>query len=108
MLFPKIALAPDEQIESFTVSVACGHVEAIVGIPHDWNIDVRRAVSAVEILKASAGHGVSYVRQLDKFNGVIRISPGDRACFDVSASVNAVFDGRRQIELSRKQLKLEP
>jgi hypothetical protein len=108
LLFPKVTLAPDEQIESFTVSVACGHVEAIVGIPHDWNIDVRRAVSAVEILNASAGHGVSYIRQLDRFNGVIRISPGDSACFDVSASVNAVFDDTRQIKLSRKQLRLEP
>lgn len=108
LLFPNVALAPDERIESFTVSVACGHVEAIVGIPYDWNIDLRRAVSAVEILNASAGHGVSYIRQLDRFNGVVRISPGDSACFDVSATVNAVLDDTRQIKVSRKQLRLEP
>ena len=106
--FPEIRLEPDEQIEGFSLSVACGHIEAITGIPVDWNIQVIRAISAVEELHATAGHGVSYVRQLDKFNGMVRISVQSEECFDVTANVKAVFDNERTIKLPKNKLRLVP
>jgi hypothetical protein len=48
-----------ERIEQVRVSVVCGHIEAIQSIPDDWNVEITRAVSAVEELHASAGHGSS-------------------------------------------------
>ncbi|WP_130618787.1 hypothetical protein [Dyella amyloliquefaciens] len=105
--FPRLALQPDEQIESFRVVIPCGHIESIVGIPLDWNIEVTRAVSEVEELRASAGHGASYVRQMDEFNGVINIVSTSDACFSVSSEITVVFDDERVIKLSRKELALD-
>ena len=104
--FPRIALKPDEQIEGFRVTVACAHIEAVRTIPKDWNIEVESAVSSVETFRASAGHGISYVRQLDLFDGSIQLSDIDDSCFDIKATVTATFDEDRQIPLTRRQLKL--
>lgn len=106
LFFPHLSLRPDEQIEGFNLSVSCGHIEAVTSIPWDWNIQITRAVSEVEELKASAGHGISYKKQLNEFSGAIRISSRLPDCFDVTATVNAVFDNDRVIKLSRQQLRL--
>ena len=108
LYFPHLTLAPDEQVESFRVSVACGHIYAVTDIPNDWNVEVTRAISSVEALSASAGHGISYVRQLDLFNGSIRIREVAHDCFAVSAIVTATFDDERNIDLPSNQLRLVP
>jgi hypothetical protein len=110
VLFPKITLLTDdsEGIEEVRLSVACGHIEAISKIPNDWNIQVVRAISAVEQLNASAGHGGSRLPGIEKLNGAIRIAVLEKECFDVSAII--LISGRniRQIELPRSKLKLLP
>ncbi|WP_233840433.1 hypothetical protein [Dyella sp. 2HG41-7] len=107
LFFPHLALNQDEQIEGFKVVIPCGHIESIVGIPPDWNIEVTRAISEVEELHASAGHGASYVRQMDEFNGVIRVVSTSDDCFTVSSEITVVFDNERVIKLSRKELTLK-
>ncbi len=106
--FPKLALSPDEQIREFTVAVACGHIERLNHVPDDWNVEISRAVSAVETLHASAGHGISYLRQLDSFAGSITVRANDERCFGVSAVVIATFDTDRTIRLSSAQVRLVP
>ena len=106
LYFPTLQLAADEQVQEFTVAVACGHIDALTAIPTDWNVEVGRAVSATETLHASAGHGASYVRQLHRFDGMVHLQPTDRHCFSVSASIVAVFDRQRTIRLSSRQLHL--
>jgi hypothetical protein len=86
--FPKLALSPDEQIREFTVSVACGHIERLNHVPDDWNVEISRAVSAVETLHASA------------------VRANDERCFGVSALVVVTFDNDRTIRLSSAQLRL--
>jgi len=108
LFFPTVKLQPDEQIEKFEVSVACGHVVSVINIPSDWNVSVSRAVSSVEQIHASAGHGISYLRQLRPFDGTFRIRPTDRSCFEVTATVVVVFDEERRIHLSQPQLRLVP
>jgi hypothetical protein len=104
--YPHLSLQQDEQIESFKVVVPCGHIDSIVGIPFDWNVEVTRAISGVEELHASAGHGTSYIRQMNAFNGVIRVAPTSNDCFSVSSEISVVFDNERVIKLSRKELTL--
>ena len=106
LFFPTIPLEPNEQIEGFDLSVPCGHIVAITDIPWDWNVEVIRAVSEVEELHASAGHGISYVRQMDRFNGGVHIVPTDTTCFDVTATVTATFDTDRVVRLTRPALQL--
>ena len=97
-----------ERIEEVRVSVACGHIEAILDIPDDWNIEVIRAISAVEEFHASAGHGGSMLENIKKLNGIIRIKITEEKCFDVSASILTSGNKARQIELPRSKLKLRP
>ena len=106
--FPKLSLAPDEQIPEFTVSVDCGHIERLNHIPDDWNVEVTRAFSAVEVFHASAGHGISYLRQLDVFAGSLEVRVVDNRCFSVSASVVATFDTDRTIRLGAREVRLSP
>ena len=108
LFFPEVPLQRDEQIEGFSVSVACGHIQSLVSMPADWNVEVNRAVSAVETLHARAGHGISYIKQLDRFDGMIHIRPTDRKCFDVRVTVTAVFDTTRRIALPPPRLKRVP
>jgi hypothetical protein len=110
LFFPKINLSKDggEQIEEVHLSVTCGHIEAITKIPDDWNIEVVRAVSAVEKLNASAGHGGSRLSGIEKLNGAIRISVGEKECFDVSATILISGKNIRQVDLPRSKLKLLP
>ncbi len=109
VFFPKtdLALHDGEYIEEVHLKVACGHIEAITTIPDDWNVEVVQAISAVEEFHASTGHGGSRLSGIDKFNGAIRITVGEKACFDVSA--NILISGTaqmRRIELPRSKLKL--
>ena len=71
IVFPSIDLSRhnNEGIEEVYISVACGHITDITNIPNDWNIEVIRAVSAVEQFHASAGHGASRLPGTDYFNG---------------------------------------
>ena len=106
LFFPTIHLEPNERIAGFDLSVQCGHIVAITDIPWDWNMDVIRAVSEIEELHASAGHGISYVRDMDQFNGGVHIVPTDTTCFDVTATVTATFDTDRVVRLTRPALQL--
>ena len=106
--FPHIELLPDEQIESFRLFVPCGHIHSIVGIPDDWNVEVVRAISATEELRASAGHGISYIKQMSVFDGVVRITVDEAKCFKPRAEITAVFDNERVIKLSSESLRLLP
>ena len=111
IVFPKIALAlsDGERIEEIHLSVACGHIESIARIPDDWNIEVVSAVSAVEEFHASAGHGASRLPGIQKFNGAIHVTVGEKACFDVSATILTSGPGHaRQINLPKSKLKLAP
>jgi hypothetical protein len=111
VFFPKtdLALHDGEYIEEVHLKVACGHIEAITTIPDDWNIEVVRAISAVEEFHASAGHGGSRLSGIKKLNGAIQITVGEKACFDVSA--NILISGTaqmRHVELPKSKLKLTP
>jgi hypothetical protein len=110
LFFPNISLSTDdfEGIEELHLSVACGHIEAITKIPDDWNIQVVRAISAVEKLNASAGHGGSRLSGIEKLNGAIRITVGEKECFDISATILISGKNIRQVELPRSKLKLLP
>jgi hypothetical protein len=110
LFFPKVNLFTDdgEQIEEVHLSVTCGHIEAITKIPDDWNIEIIRAISAVEKLDASAGHGGSRLSTIEKLNGAIRITVGDKKCFDVSATILISGKNMRQVELPRSKLRLVP
>ena len=110
LFFPNMNLSKDggEQIEEVHLSVACGHIEAITNIPDDWNIEVVRAISAVEKLNASAGHRGSRLSGIEKLNGAIRITVGEKECFDVSATILISGKNIRQVELPRSKLKLLP
>jgi len=88
--------------------VACGHIEAITKIPDDWNIEVLRAVSAVEKLNASAGYGGSRISGIEELNGAIRISVGEKKCFDISATILISGKNMRLVDLPRSKLKLLP
>lgn len=109
--FPKIYLnkADGERIEEINIKVACGHVNAIHKIPDDWNIEIIRAISAVEEFHASAGHGASRLNDIDILNGCISITVAEKTCFDVSASIMTIGTNTgRQIELPLSKLKLLP
>ena len=110
LFFPKMNLskADGEYIEEVHISVSCGHIEAITKIPDDWNIQVVRAISAVEKLNASAGHGGSRLSGIEKLNGAIRISVGEKECFDISATILISGKNIRQVDLPRSKLKLLP
>ncbi len=98
-----------ERIEQVQIIVACGHIEAITMIPDDWNIEIGRAISAVEEFHASAGHGASMLTDINKLNGVIRIRVGENDCFDVSAAI--MISGKekaRRIDLPQSKLRLLP
>ena len=99
-----------ERIEEITVKLSCGHIEAITHIPDDWNIEVIRAISAVEELNASAGHGAYMLARIDELNGAIRVSIGDKTCFDLSIELLAHTKPgeERFISLPRSRLKLLP
>ena len=109
--FPNVtlALSDGERIEEVHLSVACGHIESITRIPDDWNIKVVSAVSAVEEFHASAGHGASMLSGIQKLNGAIRVRVGEKACFDVSATIVTSGCGHaRQVDLPKAKLKLIP
>jgi len=109
LYFPDLILnkTDGERIDEINIKVACGHIEAITGIPDDWNIEVIRAISAVEEFHASAGHGASRLDNIKILNGVIHITVGEKDCFDVSASIMTLgMEAGRQIELPKSKLKL--
>ncbi len=111
LTFPDIALDKKnrERIEQVQITVSCGHIEAIFAIPEDWNIEVSRAISAVEEFHASAGHGGSMLHSINTLSGVIQLSIGEPECFDIKASImTSGNDIGRQIELSKSKLKLTP
>lgn len=108
--FPKAFLKPGERIDEIVMKVSCGHIEAITHIPDDWNMEVIRAISAVEELKASAGHGGSMLEKVEEINGAIRVSVGEKACFKVSIEL-LIHKGpgeERVISLPQSRLKLLP
>jgi hypothetical protein len=109
LFFPNLNLDKEdgERIEEVHIKVACGHIEAITKIPYDWNVKIIRAISAVEEFHASAGHGASRLTDIDKLKGVIRITVGEKGCFDVSATIMTLgTDLGRQIDLPRSKIKL--
>ena len=110
LFFPNMNLAKDgsERIEEVHLSVACGHIEAITKIPYDWNIEVVRAISGVEKLNASAGHGGSRFSGIEELDGAIRITVAEKGCFDVSATILISGKNIRQLNLPRSKLKLLP
>jgi hypothetical protein len=110
LFFPEMNLAKNggEWIEEIHLSVACGHIEAITKIPDDWNIELVRMISGVEKLDASAGHGGSRLSGIEKLNGAIRITVGEKECFDVSATILISGENIRQVDLPRSKLKLLP
>ncbi len=109
LYFPDLNLnkTDGERIEEINIKVACGHIEEITRIPDDWNIEVIRAISAVEEFHASAGHGASRLNDIERFNGVIHITIGEKDCFDVSATITTLgTEAGRLIELPKSKLKL--
>lgn len=111
LYFPNIDLPKNDgqRIEQVQITVSCGHIEAITMIPEDWNIEIIRAISAVEKLHASAGHGASMLTNINRLNGVIRIKVGEKECFDVSAIIMTSGEKKaRKIHLPRSTLRLLP
>ncbi|MGP8004378.1 MAG: hypothetical protein ACLPSL_11350 [Smithella sp.] len=109
LYFPNPLLKSGERIDQIDISVSCGHIEAITHIPNDWNFEIIRAISAIEELHASAGHGGSMIEQIEELNGAIRVSIEDKNCFDISAKFLVHATGaEREIRFSRTQLRLLP
>ncbi len=108
LYFPQIKLDKDnlERIEEIHIKVACGHIEAIEKIPDDWNIEIIRAISAVEEFHSSAGHVGSMLTSIDMMNGNLRVKVGERDCFDVTASILTSGPKIQQIELPFSKLIL--
>lgn len=108
LYFPgKGVLKQGERIDEFHLKVACGHIESIVHIPDDWNIEVVRAISAVEELHASAGHGGSMLDRIEQIDGMVLVTIEESACFRLSASL--IVNGQdtvREIELANTQVEL--
>jgi hypothetical protein len=98
----------DQEIQRLNLKVSCGHIEAIVGIPDDWNVSVSRSISAVEHLTATEGHGASHLRGLSRLDGMIfvREKPGDASCFAVSASVLMSFDTPHTVHFGPRRIRL--
>ena len=110
LYFPQIKLDKEnlERIDEIHLKVACGHIEAIEKIPNDWNMEIVRAISAVEEFHSSAGHGGSMLTSIDMMNDSLRIKVGEKECFDVTASIITSGPKMQQIELELKQLTLKP
>jgi len=111
LYFPDINLnkSDTERIEEINIKVACGHINAIHNIPDDWNIEIIRAISDVEEFHASAGHGASRLNDISTLSGIISITVGEKACFDVSASIMTIGTKTgRKIELPLSKLRLLP
>jgi len=108
--FPTSLLNTGERIDQMNISVACGHIEAVIHIPDNWNIEIIRAISGVEELHASAGHGGSMLKQIDEINGSVRVVVGEKSCFDVSAKllIHKNAGSEREVKLSRSDLRLKP
>ena len=107
LFFPDIALntAEGERIESVGVTVSCGRFRAITVIPNDWSVEVVSPSSEVTTLRASAGHGSSTIWSLRDLDGAFVISLGEKACFDISATVSTSASEHR---FSGSDLILKP
>jgi len=110
LYFPKINLDKEnlERIDEIHLKVACGHIEAIKKIPDDWNIEIVRAISAVEEFHSSAGHGGAMLTSIDVMNGSLYIKVGEKKCFDVTASIITSGPKMQQIDLPLSKLNLKP
>jgi len=107
--FPTLLLNSGESIDQIDISVACGHIEAVIHIPNDWNVEIIRAISGVEELHASAGHGGSMLESIDEINGSVKVVIGEKSCFAVSAKFLIHKTGsEREAKLSQSELKLKP
>lgn len=95
-----------EWIENIKLTVICGHIEAIGGIPLGWSISIVRMDAETEKLRAEADHGATRLAALGKLNEAIRINVLDSTCFDMSAELLISGEHERQIRLPRDKLKL--
>jgi hypothetical protein len=109
VIFPNFQLEKNvELLERVHLVVKCGHIESVSAIPAGWSISVVRMNTGVEELRAETEHGASRLWSLGRFNGGIRVVPGDARCFDLVASVVVSGATTREIELKRRNIKLAP
>jgi hypothetical protein len=94
--------------------VACGNIKGIRNIPDDWNVELIRAISAIEELNASAGHGGSRLDGIDPFDGSVEIVPESTDCFGVTGTI--LISGfppkgdssNREVSIASAQFKYKP
>ncbi len=96
----------DLEIWEIYISMSCGQFRAVDNIPEDWNLEIIRPISARTELKASAGHGGSHLEDMRPLDGVIAISVGEAACFDIKAQVVS-FSALRSYGKAQLELKKE-
>jgi hypothetical protein len=98
------------RVTAIKVTVRCGYFTGISRIPGDWWVEMHGPISGETTLVASAGHGASYLWNLETWNGSIAITPYEMSCFDVEAAVTT--DGpdeskAAETAYTRKQLRLK-
>lgn len=99
LVFPSITFDANlnQAIEEVNFTVACGHIEAVARIPDLWNVEIRRAVSAVEEFHSSAGLGAARIAEPKQWSSSITISETERSCFDLSGSI--IVGGKEPFEV---------
>lgn len=99
--FPADLVRPSEglAIDRLRIVVACGEFVAIERVPPDWNVGISRPISAQAGFDASAGHGISALRDLSAFDGRIVIGRADPECLGVSSATAASAQGEWEREI---------
>jgi hypothetical protein len=95
LVFPSISLDPDQwqAMDELHFTVGCGHIEGISWVPEMWNVEIVRAMSAVEEFRATAGLGAARLnaKEIQQFSGAITISASEenKNCFKLSGGITS-------------------
>jgi hypothetical protein len=111
--FPPIKLdsANYERISGISLFIKCGEIRALRQVPADWSFQSRGPISREVEFHAGAGHGATWLWNIDQWNGSIGVAATDHTCFSISAKVftdGQANEKNQEITLSREQLKLRP
>lgn len=106
LVFPTMRLDPrlNQAMEEIRFTVACGHIETVGRIPELWNVEINRAISAVEEFHASAGLGAARPTNPADWSGAIIIKRGEESCFHLAGAIVIAGDEYLEFKLSNVNL----
>jgi len=102
--FPKLKLSPDERISEFEIKMTCARVRSLNKVPDDWSLDLSGPASEVSVLKAVAGHGTSWISDIQELDSFITIQVCSPECFEIEGTLTAESaKSARTIKIGPKQ-----